>query len=108
MSGFLDSHTASLQGYYTNKQNDSQYSLTIRFGYLICVIPPFLKKIGSWDIPTLLFSGYPKCDKRWPLCIRGMGYPKYDKGWIIGKCREGATLCHHGFTKHNSPLWVNY
>ena len=68
----------------------------------------FRRDSGSWDIPTFIYLGYPKCDKRWPLCIRGMGYPKCDKGWITGKCREGATLCHNDFTNNNSPLWVNY
>lgn len=58
--------------------------------------------------PNFLFSGYPKCDKRWPPGVRGMGYPKCDKGCISGKCGGGAILCHNGFTNNNSPLWVNY
>ena len=47
---------------------------------------------GSWDIPTFLFSGYPKCDKGWTPDVRGMGYPNCDKGWITGK-RDGGLLC---------------
>lgn len=61
----------------------------------------------SWDIPSAIYSACPKCDKRWPLGVRGMGYPYCDKGWITGKCGAGATLCHDGFTNHNSPLWAN-
>jgi len=66
------------------------------------------KNSGGWDIPTFLFSEYPKCDKRWSPAVREMGYPKCDKGWIAGKCGGEALFCHNGFTKHNSPLWVNY
>ena len=74
--------------------------------------PRFFEGFEKLGYPNFLYVyrglGYPKCDKRWPLCIWGMGYPKCDKGWIAGKCGGEALFCHNGFTKHNSPLWVNY